>query len=892
MSRTSLPPNHLGRRALATGAIAAAFLVLTAGAADAAYTAQVRDGTLKIAGDAASDRLALRLQPGAPGVLDVDVGADGSAELSFDRATFTAIDVAGGGGDDEIRVDQSGGTLADESIVMNGGAGSDTLIGGVGAETLIGGTGEDVVDGNQGADVALLGDGQDRFQWDPGDGSDTVDGGPGADALDFNGSNAGESIGLAPDGDRVRLTRNVASIVMDLDGVEDVNVRLLGGADVVAVDPLAGTDAETVDVDLAAFGGGGDALADNVIVRGTAADDRLRVGQSGGQIVVDRTRVSGGEAGDDVTVETLGGADEVTANTSVRGPATVNVDGGEGPDRAIYDGSAAADTIDLVANGTEVRTSAAGAAPMDTTVEELLVRGGGGADRVASAGNLAALTALTVDGGADADVLLGGNGADRLLGGAGDDLLDGNQGADVALLGPGHDRFQWDPGDGSDTVEGALGQDALDLNASNAGELIGVAPNGARVLLTRNIGAIAMDLAGVEDLNLRTLGGSDTVTVDPLAGTEAMTVDVDLAALGGGGDALPDNVIVRGTEADDRLRVAQAGGQIVVDRTRVTGGEAGDDVTVATLGGADEVTSDVSVSGPAAINVDGGLGPDRAIYDGGPSPDPIDVIANGTEVRTTRAGAAAFDTMTEELVVRGHGGADRIAGVGNLAALAALTLDGGADADHLMGGNGADRLLGGVGDDRVDGNQGADVALLGTGDDRFQWDPGDGSDTVDGAVGADALDFDASNAGEIIGLSPDAGHVRFTRNIGAIAMDLDNVEDVNVRALGGSDAITVESLAGTDARTVDVDLAANAGGGDAQPDTVVVRGTQAADAVSVTRSGDEVLASGLAAQTRIAGSEGVNDTLRIETLGGDDAVSVAPGAELLITPVIDLGADG
>ena len=44
------------------------------------------------------------------------------------------------------------------------------------------------------------------------------------------------------------------------------------------------------------------------------------------------------------------------------------------------------------------------------------------------------------------------------------------------------------------------------------------------------------------------------------------------------------------------------------------------------------------------------------------------------------------------------------------------------------------------------------------------------------------------------------------------------------------------------------------------------------------------------AKTRITGSESLNDTLRINTLGGKDDVSVDPNAELLITPVIDLGA--
>ena len=47
---------------------------------------------------------------------------------------------------------------------------------------------------------------------------------------------------------------------------------------------------------------------------------------------------------------------------------------------------------------------------------------------------------------------------------------------------------------------------------------------------------------------------------------------------------------------------------------------------------------------------------------------------------------------------------------------------------------------------------------------------------------------------------------------------------------------------------------------------------------------------GLAALVRIAGSEAANDTLRIQTLDGDDDVIVAPDVSDLITPVVDLGA--
>jgi hypothetical protein len=71
---------------------------------------------------------------------------------------------------------------------------------------------------------------------------------------------------------------------------------------------------------------------------------------------------------------------------------------------------------------------------------------------------------------------------------------------------------------------------------------------------------------------------------------------------------------------------------------------------------------------------------------------------------------------------------------------------------------------------------------------------------------------------------------------------------------------------------------------------VIVDGRDRADHVSVTRSGDSAVIGGFPATTTVSGSELLDDTLRINTLGGKDDVSVDPDAEQLITPVIDLGA--
>ena len=58
----------------------------------------------------------------------------------------------------------------------------------------------------------------------------------------------------------------------------------------------------------------------------------------------------------------------------------------------------------------------------------------------------------------------------------------------------------------------------------------------------------------------------------------------------------------------------------------------------------------------------------------------------------------------------------------------------------------------------------------------------------------------------------------------------------------------------------------------------------------MTDAGAQVLVAGLAARATITGADPA-DQLRVNTLGGRDTATVAPGVSTLLTPVVDLGAD-
>src|SRR5262249_54333164 len=190
--------------------------------------------------------------------------------------------------------------------------------------------------------------------------------------------------------------------------------------------------------------------------------------------------------------------------------------------------------------------------------------------------------------------------------------------------------------------------------------------------------------------------------------------------------------------------------------------------------------------------------------------------------------------------------------------------------DNLAGSQGADVLLGGNGNDFINGNEGNDVVRLGAGDDVFQWDPGDGSDTVEGDAGTDKMFFFGSNQDENFDISANGSRVRLTRDRGNVTMDLNGVESIELRPLGGADNIVVNDLTGTDLTHIELALRASTGGVDGQADSITINGTEGADNIAVGGNIGGLQVSGLAATITIFDEDPTLDSLTINGLGGND----------------------
>jgi Ca2+-binding RTX toxin-like protein len=838
---------------------------------------------------------------------------------------------------------------------------------------------------------------------------------PGTGVLTVSGNSAGNSIVISRDAAGTILLNggsgHISGGTPTVANTTLIQALGLAGDDVITIDEANGAMPAA-----SLFGGAGNDLLNagssadqlfgqsgNDVLNGKGGDDLL-FGGDGNDVL---TGGSGsdqlfGEAGDDRIVWNPGDGSDVA-------------DGGDGIDTLEVNGGNGTETFTITPNGSRVRFDRVDPAPFSIdagAVEKIVVNANGGDDTIVAGNGLATLVQLTIDGGAGNDTITGGDGNDTLIGGTGNDTITGGRGNDTALLGDGDDVFVWNPGDASDVVEGQAGNDRLQFNAANVAETIEISANGARVGLLRNVGTVAMDLAGIERIDVAALGGADHVVVNDLGGSGVNQVAIELGATGGvAGDGAADLVDVHGSGAVDNVQVLGGAGAVTVsglsasvtlsnaesiDSLTVSGHDGNDAISAATLAadtlhltidggagddtivgsrGADQLIGGAGndlVSGGAGADqaqlgdgndtfvwnpgdgsdtVDGGAGSDRLLFNGANIAENIGIFANaghvsfvrdvagivmdlngveridfnafggsdfvsvndlsGTDAKLVNVDLGAQpggvgDALADTVAVFGSAGADSIVVktvgaetvVSGLAAevhvsgadagLDVLQVNGGALGDTIdasaLGaggvmlsvdaGSGDDTVTGSAGADSIRGGTGADHAFMGAGDDTFVWNPGDASDVVEGQDGNDTLQFNGANIAETMDVSANADRIRFTRDVGLVSMDLDAVESINLRALGGADLITVHDLSGTDVTQFNIDLGNAAGAGDGSNDLVVIEGTQGDDAITLSLQNGTLVVDGLATRIVIDHFE-LGDQIRILGLGGDDVISAA-----------------
>jgi hypothetical protein len=399
-----------------------------------------------------------------------------------------------------------------------------------------------------------------------------------------------------------------------------------------------------------------------------------------------------------------------------------------------------------------------------------------------------------IEGGPGNDTISGGAGAETLVGGAGNDTIDGKGGNDTSDLGPGDDSFVWDPGDGSDSIEGGPGADTMVFDGAAASETVDLSANGNRLRFFRSPANITMDTHGVEQVDFNALGGADTVTVNDLSRTDVKNVNVDLAGTLGGttGDGQADRVLVTGTSRNDAVNVAGDASGVTVSglktQVAIQHQEPTDQLFVEALGGNDAISATGLASGAISEFLDGGDGND--------------------------------------------------------------TIAGGPGAETLLGGNGNDTIDGNGGSDRAALGTGNDTFVWDPGDGSDTIEGEDGRDTMvfNGAAVADTVDLSAN--GDRLRFFRNPGNI--TMDVHGVERVLFNAlggaDTVTVNDLTGTDVTQVElDLTGTLGGST----------GDGQTDHLIVNGTAGTDAATVTGAGD-VSVTGMAPTLDVLHAEGTD----------------------------------
>jgi hypothetical protein len=290
---------------------------------------------------------------------------------------------------------------------------------------------------------------------------------------------------------------------------------------------------------------------------------------------------------------------------------------------------------------------------------------------------------VTTDGapfpGSGPDTIFGYGGDDTIVSGGGADVITGGLGADNARMGAGNDVFHWNPGDGSDVIEGGADTDLLDFAGSNINENIEIAASGSRARLFRDVATISMDFHGIENILVHAVGGTDTITVQDLTGTGIKNVGVDLAATSGGttGDGQVDTVTVNAPTSADNLSVVVGPTAVVVKgldwTTRVRNPELTDKLQIFGNDGNDTVSVTAAVASELALGIDGGTGKDTLDV----APQTIANIALANIAGTVQAffGGTSIALQNIEHFTLHAGDAGGIFTIGDLSGTSAKRID-------------------------------------------------------------------------------------------------------------------------------------------------------------------------------------------------------------------------
>uniref|UniRef100_B0SXS4 Outer membrane adhesin like protein n=1 Tax=Caulobacter sp. (strain K31) TaxID=366602 RepID=B0SXS4_CAUSK len=663
--------------------------------------------------------------------------------LVVDAVAATAVDggngdlLDGGEGNDRLY----GGKGSDW---LKGGEGVDLLVGGAGGDILEGGAGDD--QGASGAAAVLGGAGSDQYVFGYGDGNDVL----------FDESDPAGVAGSTGDSLNIRVSQlNAGTLAKNWagGGSYEVDGSVKGGEDAI----VFGVGVTMQNLIMKRSGTTG-APGSDLIIQLTAEDPI-------GVLVNGHVRQIA--TGDSLTIK-----DWFESTRKIEWLRFANGDDIRIGDITSYIVGVAGASVILGTNGADWIVGTDGADKIYGLNGDDFGFGGLGNDMVSGDGNNDLVSGGAGDdvviGGAGNDTVLGDGGDDRAFGGLGADILAGGRGDDVVIAGAGDDVIRYARGDGQDVLIDDLVNN-WDLVWQNGAYVNGYALNAdgtvskggvvyfdgskwldgfnydyddAAKTLKRHMGAVG----GVISANagIDTLEFAVGVDIQDLmlrrVGTDLEVVVSEVDATGGFSGAA-DKVTIKDwwsattgaeTRPIEKFSFA-ATGTLALGGYAIIGGatDGADTLTAAataswiTGGGGDDLINggtgaDILVGGDGFDTLSGGAAGDILyggagddILDGGAGADQLFGGTGTNDIASYASAGPVRAYLDASFANNGNAGGDVYTGIEGL--------EGSSSSDRLGGNFGANVLRGGGANDKLWG---------GAGDDTYEFNRGDGLDSV------------------------------------------------------------------------------------------------------------------------------------------------------------------
>ncbi|MDZ7855644.1 calcium-binding protein [Sphaerotilus sp.] len=611
--------------------------------------------TFKDSGTSGTDKIV------AVGTGNVDIGLRGGFNAG---SGIEVIDGTGATGTVRL-LGESGAELFDlrsvtmvgSNLVIETGAGNDTVLGSAGADTILSNRGDDRLDGGEGSDLYRV-SGSFAAGWSVFSGRDTY-----ADT----GTTGTDKIVALGTGD----------VDIGINDWQSTGIEVIDGTGATGTVRLWANDtANVLDFSTVSFVGG------NMLIDGAYGNDTI-TGSAGADLILG--------AGNDDLLDGRNGSDiyRVTGNqaggwSSFHGYDTYRDTGTSGTDKVVALGTG---NVDIGVAGWQTT----GIEVVDATGATGTVRllGRDRADVLDFRGTTLTGSNLVIDASYGNDTVFGSAGADTIVGAGNDDLLDGGGAGDTYRV-TGNFAGGWNSFHGYDTYRdtGTAGTDRV---------------------VAAGTGAVDIGLSGWLDTGIEAIDGTGvTGTVRLLGGDGATVFDFSTTTLTGA------NLLIDGAGGNDSI-IASAGNDQIVggagddtldgfdgsDTYMVTGNLAGGWRSFQGF----DVYRDSGTSGVDTLRAQGAGDVDIGLmgFDGD---NGIEVIDTTAVVGQTRLLGSWSDDWLDfsnasilgnRVVIDGSGGTDVIFGS--------------AGNDTILGGGGADSMAGGLGNDvyRVGRGTGLDV---------------------------------------------------------------------------------------------------------------------------------------------------------------------------------------